>query len=209
MSFRDTWQRAESVEPIPGYKFSDPIPLEPKSGAAGGSLSAGTVDAGTPSLLPKGFLSALGGAPPKGDAVELGEVQAYRYKDLAPKGYPNQLTIYAVPSTAGVATVACSAGGSQAASFFEECERVASTLVVSGDAKTFALGVPEDYANGLNAAIGKLENDRKAAVAKLKSAKTPDAQASAARQAAAAYAAAIKSHPDDVPPQVGDADAAI
>jgi hypothetical protein len=209
MTFPDTWQRAESPEPIPGYKFSDPIPLEPTSGAAGGSLSAGTVDAGTPSLLPKEFLSALGGAPPKGDAVELGDLQAYRYRDLAPKGYPNQLTIYAIPSTAGVATVACSAGGAQAASFFEECERVASTVTLAGDAKPFDLGVPEDYANGLNGAIEKLQADRKAAVAKLKGAKTPDAQASAARQAAAAYAAAVKTHPKDVPPQVADADAAI
>ena len=209
MTFPDTWQRASSVEPIPGYKFSDPIPLEPKSGAAGGSLSAGTVDAGTPTLLPKGFLDALGGSPPKGDAVEIGDLQAYRYKDLAPKGYPNQLTIYAIPSTAGVATVACSAGGSQAASFFEECERVASTLTLSGDAKPYPLGVPDDYAKGLNGAIEKLQGDLKAATGKLKSAKTPDAQASAARQAAAAYGAAIKSHPKDVPPQVGDADAAI
>jgi hypothetical protein len=209
LTFPNTWQQGDSPAPIPGYKLANTIALEPKSGAAGGSLSAGTADVGTPSLLPPEFLSSIEGGAPKAAAVQLGELQAYRYADLKPEGYPNQLTIYAVPTTAGVATVACSGAGAQAESFMAECERVASTLTLSGDAEAFDLGVPEDYANGLNGALTRLQGQRKAALAKLKSADTPAGQASAARQAAAAYGAAVRSHPKSVPPQVADADAAI
>jgi hypothetical protein len=209
LTFPNTWQQGGGPAPIPGYKFENAISLEPKAGTAGGSLSAGTVNANTPTLLPEAFLSALGGAPPKADAVQLGDLQAYRYKDLQPKGYPNQLNIYAVPTTAGVVTVACSSAGAQAPTFENDCERVASTLTLSGDAKAFPLGVPKAYVDGLNAALEKLQTQRKAALSKLKSAKTPAAQASASRQAAAAYAGAIKSHPKSVPPQVAQADAKI
>jgi hypothetical protein len=90
-----------------------------------------------------------------------------------------------------------------------ECERVASTMTLSGDATAFDLGVPKEYATGLNSALTRLETQRKAALAKMRSADTPRAQAAAARQAAAAYAAAAKAHPDNVPPQVADADKAI
>jgi hypothetical protein len=85
---------------------------------------------------------------------------------------------------------------------------VASTVTLSG-AKPFDLGVPKDYANGLSAALKRLQAQRKAALARMKSAKTPRAQASAARQAAAAYAAAARSHPKVVPPQIAQTDAAI
>jgi hypothetical protein len=104
-----------------------------------------------------------------------------------------------------VATVTCSSPDD---AFIQECERVASTLTLSG-AEAYELGVPKDYADGLSAALDKLQSQRKSALDKLKSAKTPAAQASAARQAAAAYEGATKSHPKDVPPQVAEADAAI
>jgi hypothetical protein len=202
----DTWQRAQTTPKVPGYTLDDPIGLTPKSGGAGGgTFVAGMADAGNASLLPDGFLKALGGDAPKAEPVKLGDLQAYRYADLTPKGSDNPVTVYATPTTDGVATVACSAPD---AGFVDECERVASTLTLSG-AEAFELGVPKDYAGGLSSALTKLQSQRKAALAKLKSAKTPSAQASAAKQAAAAYAGAIKTHPKDVPPQVAEADAGI
>jgi hypothetical protein len=202
----DSWQRQSSPPPIPGYTFKEPIALAPKSGgSAAGSLTAGTVAASNAALLPAPFQKALGGNPPKPDAVKLGDLQAYRYRDVKPQGSGNAYTIYAAPTTAGVATIACSG---QSASFQQECERVASTLTLTG-AKSYPLGVPPDYAQGLNAALGKLTSGRNAALARMRAAKKPVAQAAAARQAAAAYGAAARSHPGSVPPQVGLADATI
>jgi hypothetical protein len=85
---------------------------------------------------------------------------------------------------------------------------VASTLTLTG-AKALQLGVPAAYADGLDAALTKLQSQRGAALTKMKAAKKPVAQAAAARQAAAAYGAAARTHPGTVPPQVGAADAAI
>jgi hypothetical protein len=207
LNFPDTWQRAASTKKIPGYTLKDEISLAPK-GRASGALVAGTASAGNPSLLPDGFVKSVVGSPPKPEAVKLGDLEAYKYADLQPKGAQESVTVYAVPTSAGVATVACAAPPANAKAFAGECERVASTLTVSG-AKTYDLGVPKEYADGLNAALGKLQTQRKAALAKLKSADTPAGQAKAARQASAAYATAASGLPKSVPPQVAKAHAAI
>ena len=203
----DTWQRAQTSVKVPGYSLDDQISLTPKSGAQGGTLAAGMAgNAGNSLLLPDAFVKAIGGGGnPSPEPVKLGDLQAYRYTDLQVKGSQNPVTVYATPTTDGVATVTCSSPDD---AFVQECERVASTLTLSG-AEAFELGVPQDYADGLSAALEKLESQRSAALDKLKDAKTPAAQASAARQAAAAYEGATKSHPKDVPPQVEEADRAI
>jgi hypothetical protein len=202
VTFPDTWQKVDSAPPIPGLAFKDPIAVVPKGGPAVGALTAGMVSGTDATLLPSSFKKTLSSPPPKGDPVKLGKLQAYRYAGLKPQSYPQQLTLYTVPTDAGVATIACSAAAAQAASFLPDCERAASTLTLSG-AQSFDLGVPKAYADAVNGAIGKLGASRKAALAKLKAAKTPAAQAAAARQASAAYGAAAKSLAGQtVPPQL-------
>jgi hypothetical protein len=191
LTFPDTWQKVDSAPPIPGLTFKDPISVAPKGGPAVGALTAGTVTASDASLLPASFKSQLSGGPPKGEPVQLGSLKAYRYTGLKPNNYPQELTLYTVPTDSGVAAVACSATAAQAASFLPECERAASTLTLSGT-KGVDLGVPAGYSKALSGAIGRLQSERAAALKKLKSAKSPAQQASAARQAAAAYAAAAK-----------------
>jgi hypothetical protein len=207
LTFPDTWQRSADAVKLPGYSLRNTITIGPKS-AGSGTLVAGTQAAGNPSLLPDGFVKASGGSPPKPEPVKLGKLEAYRYKDLKPKGSQNAVTVYAAPTSAGVATVACSAPAAQAQAFATDCERVASTLTING-AKAYPLGVPKAYTTSLNGALTKLQSQRKAALAKLKSAKTPGSQASAARAAAGAYGAAVKALPKTVPPQVAKAQAAI
>jgi hypothetical protein len=190
VTFPDTWQKA-SAPPIPGLTFKDPISVAPKGGPAVGALTAGMVSASDPSLLPVTFKKQLSGPPPKGEPVKLGSLEAYRYTGLKPNNYPQQVTVYSVPTDAGVATVACSAAAAQASTYLPECERAASTLTLSG-AKAIPLGVPPAYAKAVNDTIQRLQAERGAALKKLKAAKTPSAQATAARQVAAAYAAAAK-----------------
>jgi hypothetical protein len=209
ITFPDTWQRITSAPPIPGLTFKDPIAVAPKGGPAVGALTAGIVPGAGATLLPAAFTSALSSPPPKGEPVKLGQVQALRYTGLKPKAYPQELTVYAVPTDAGVATVACSAAAAQATAFLPECERAASTLTLSG-AQAFDLGIPKSYAAALSSAISNLQSARAGALSKLKAAKTPAAQAAAARQAAAAYAAAAKTLAGQkVPPQLAQANTAI
>ena len=191
ITFPDTWQRVSSVPPIPGLNLKDSVAVTPSGGPAVGSLTAGMATAADASLLPVTFKKQLSGPPPKGEPVRLGTVQAYRYAGLKPKNYPQQLTVYTVPTDAGVATVACSARAADAGAFLPQCESAASTLTLSG-AKPLDLGVPPSYAKAVNNTIGKLQTQRAAALKKLKAARTPAAQASAARQAAAAYAGAAR-----------------
>jgi hypothetical protein len=209
VTFPDTWQKQDSAPPIPGLTFKDPISVAPKGGPAVGVMTTGTTSASDPTLLPTSFKKQLTGGPPKGEPVQLGDLKAYRYTGLKPKNYPQDLTLYTVPTDSGVATVACSAATAQAQSFLPECERAASTLTLSGT-KATELGIPPSYVKAVNGAIKTMQSKRSAALKKLKSAKTPAAQASAARQASAAYAGAAKSIAgQNVPPQVSEINSAI
>jgi serine/threonine-protein kinase len=191
ITFPDTWERVESAPPIPGLTFKDPISVAPKGGPAVGALTAGITSASDPSLLPATFKKQLSGGEPKGEPVSLGDLEALRYTGLKPNNYPQQLTVYAVPTDSGVATVACSASPAEAANFLPACERAASTLTLSGT-EAVDLGIPQTYVKALNSSLQKLQSERTAALKKVKSAGSPAAQASALRQAAAAYAAAAK-----------------
>jgi serine/threonine-protein kinase len=209
ITFPDTWQRVPSAPPIPGLGVKSPISVVPKGGPAVGALTAGMVTASDPTLLPVTFKKQLSGPAPKGQPVALGNIQALRYTGLQPKNYPQQLTVYSVPTDSGVAIVACSARAADATSFLPQCEGAASTLTLSGT-KAIGLGVPPSYAKAVNGTIQRLQAARTAALSKLKAAKNPSGQANAARAAAAAYGSAAKtlaSQPGG--PQVDAANTAI
>jgi serine/threonine-protein kinase len=204
VTFPDTWQKQDSAPPIPGLAFKNPISVAPKGGPAVGVMTTGTTSASDPTLLPTSFKSQLSGGAPKGEPVQLGSLKAFRYTGLKPKNYPQELTLYTVPTDAGVATVACSAASAQAGSFLPECERAASTLTLSGT-KATSLGIPASYVTAVNGAVKSMQSKRSAALKHLKSAKTNGAQATAARQAAAAYAGAAKSIAGQKVPPSADA----
>src|SRR4051794_20398757 len=209
ITFPDTWERVESAPPIPGLAFKDPISVSPKGGPAVGALTAGMTSASDPSLLPVTFKKGLADKNPKGEPVSLGDLEALRYTGLKPNNYPQELTVYSVPTDSGVATVACSASAAQAASFLPECERAASTLTLSGT-EAVDLGIPASYTKALNKAMTRLQAERGAALKKAKSAGSTSAQASALRAAAAAYAAAAKTMAaQNGGPQVEGANTAI
>src|SRR4051794_18339711 len=159
VTFPDTWQKVDSAPPIPGLTFKDPIYVAPKGGPAVGVMTTGMVSASDPTLLPTTFKKQLTGPAPKGEPVQLGDLKAYRYTGLKPKNYPQDLTVYTVPTDAGVATVACSASAAQAQSFLPECERSASTLTLSGT-KATGLGIPASYVNSVNGAIKTMQSKR-------------------------------------------------
>jgi len=121
-----------------------------------------------------------------------------RYLYLQSRGAPNGVSVYVLPTSSGTATAACIAPASGAAAFTVTCERAVGSLRVKG--KVLPLGPNADFARRLTSATRKLDTARTNFGARLAGAKTPAAQASAARSLAGAYhsaaAAAAKAKPD-------------
>ena len=197
LGFPDDWERAGRAPTVPGIRFRSPIAVRPRAesergGPADAGLVAGLVTATGPSLLPATFLDRLDRAPPRGDPVRLGKLEAYRYDGLRPKGFDRALTLYVVPTTRGVATVACYAPRQQADSFLPACESVAANLtLVAG--RPYGLGPSREHASAVGRAIGELNSSMRAARDRLRRARTPDGQAQAALELSAAYARAARS----------------
>ena len=178
------WQRQAAPPRIPGFKVRDPVALAPPGGSGAG-LVAGRVQATAPVLLPAAFQRRLADPPQNDDTVALGQVQAYRYAGLAPRGFDGRMNVYAVPTSEGVATVACYAP-LDAQEFLAQCERVASTLRLTG-ARPIPLGPDRRYAARLDQAIGRLNAARAAGGRRLQGARTPAGQARTAAGLSAAY----------------------
>jgi serine/threonine-protein kinase len=190
LSFPNDWKRVAKEPKIPGLDFSEPIVLVSPD-AAGARLVAGGIDGSGPTLLPESFLRRLPKAPSRDDTVKLGRLEAYRYAGLVPKGAAGRVTVYAGQTTGGVAAVACVASPALVAEFGPECERVATTLELSG-AKPLPLGPSDDYAKAVSTAFKRLDTAAGAAAKRLRAADTPSAQAEAAGDLADAYTAAAR-----------------
>ncbi|MFI5003420.1 MAG: serine/threonine-protein kinase [Solirubrobacterales bacterium] len=192
LSFPAGWQQLASAPTIPGLTFSQPLALaqSPSTAAASASsqrLVAGEVGASGPSLLPAAFTATLNGALPRAKPVRLGALQAYRYSGLSVRGLTGSLTLYAVPTAGGVATVAClSSSGSAPA---VQCAQIAATLKLNGTT-AFGLGPSQGYATALKRTFGQLRSAVDASTVRLRAASSAAAQAAAATQLAAAYSAA-------------------
>ena len=190
LSFPAGWKRVTAEPGIRGLDFADPIVLAPAT-PPGARLVAGSVNAGGPTLLPPSFLRLLPDQPARDDAVRLGRLEAYRYKALQPRGQEQPLTLYTSPTTSGVATVACVPGGGEGAAFLADCERVAGSLELAG-AKPYPLGPSEQFARLLTRTFRSLDAASAAGSRRLRAARTPSAQASAAGDLSDAYASASR-----------------
>jgi serine/threonine kinase PknH len=189
LTFPDTWRRADSPPEVPGLTLEDPIALSEKGGSAKNVLAAGLTNATGPAMLPPGLLKRLSGEPPRDDAVKLGDLEAFRYKDLQPTGFDGRLTLYVSPTTQGVATVACTTSAGGGAKFLASCEEIATGLrLTNGDG--FALGPDEDFLTDLGDTISRLNAARKDGTTALRKAKKQAQQAKAAQALAADYASA-------------------
>jgi hypothetical protein len=190
--FPPSWKKISDLPQIPGMTFASPVALAPGGAAGGESVVVGQVKQGAanPTLLPGGFLEALGldaGEAPPRQSVRLADnkLQAYRYANLRPRGIDQPVTLFTVPTSAGVATVACVDPSA-------DCESIANTLKLNAGT-AFPVGPSKDYAAGLGKALGGLDKKVKAGRGALQKARTPKAQAAAAKDLAAAYKSASAS----------------
>jgi hypothetical protein len=195
------WDLAAKPAPVPGLTFTSPVTLS----TPGGTVTAGIVrDASGPTLLSRAFADRLEASTPPPDRVLLGDIEAYRYTDLAVKGAEGPVTLYAAPTAAGVATIACTPSSADK-TFATRCGNIAATLRLVG---TRALGFAPSrpFAQLLSTTFGQLKGAIEVAAPRLRAAKTPRAQAAAASDLARAYAtAATKLRTATVSPLVRDA----
>ena len=196
VSFPADWERASKTPRLPGVRFSDPMTLAPQ-GEAGQTLTTGMTTTAGATLLPRGLLRRLPDEP-KGEPVKLGDLEAYRYADLRPRGVDDELTIYVVPTTGDVALAACRSAPAAAADFVPDCEQIAATMELSG-VEPLPLGPSESFAGDLSNALEPLNNAIASDGEKLREANTPEAQAAAARSLSKAYGAAATSLSDAEP----------
>jgi hypothetical protein len=186
-----------SAPALPGLELADGAAYAPDGKDGGRAVAFGRATASDSTLLPAEFRGAAGlesGKVPERTPVKLGPdgLQAYRYEGLKPAGTDRQVTVYASPTSAGVATVACLAPPADAAAFKADCEAIANTLELTSG-KAFPVGPDAGYAKTLGATFAKLDKQvAKGRQALGKDKTTFRQQGAAARDIQVAYAAAAK-----------------
>jgi hypothetical protein len=188
LAFDDGWRPLATAPAVPGLSLSDPVALASTRRDEPGQVRAGIAGAAEgASLLPAAFLRLLDGDP-RAEIVRLGRYDALRYRDLPHRTAGARMTLYAVPTSRGVATVVCLAPlvGPGA---LARCEAVATSLRLRG-AEPQALGPTERYGAAVRRALTRLDRARATGRDALASARRPAGQADAARRLAAAHRAA-------------------
>jgi serine/threonine protein kinase len=177
--------------------FTRPAAAAPRGRANRPVVEFGLVRGGAAAnstLLPAALLASTGQGPdsaPHRTAVRLPSqgLQAWRYRDLQPVGTNLRLTLYTVPTSAGVATVVCALPPSLARSLAPQCDAIAGSLRLKR-ATPYPIGSSSSYASALNSTIGSLQQTSEAQKAGLESAQTLAGQAAAAQALARSYTAA-------------------
>ena len=105
-------------------------------------------------------------------------VEALLYGNLEPKGFKGELTVFATPTTQGVATSVCAGLGRFPETVAAQCDQIAATLRLIG-AQAFPIGPDKEYAKTLNQAISTLNEAREKRLEQAREAKEPAAQAAA------------------------------
>jgi hypothetical protein len=180
VSLPASWQRSLSSSELPDLKLAQVLPLE--SSLTAGELIIGTASSGGASLLPTDLLGALP-QPPRGEAVQLSAVSAYRYRGLRPEGTALVETIYAAPTTAGVLLGVCPLPARSSPESEVVCEHIMASLKLLS-ARFLPLGPQLAYTRELQTAITGLNRVSKQVGSVLKHTKTANALAMAAEQLA-------------------------
>jgi hypothetical protein len=120
------WTRSRDPSPIPGFGSVPHAMLVEELSKV--RLTAAVLPPASPTLLPAALLDRLESRPATPDWVRLGErLPAYFYRDLSVPDLPGRLAVFAVPTTEGIATVACLGVPSS----LEECAQVADSLTLT------------------------------------------------------------------------------
>jgi len=205
LEFPEPWQRLSRAPRVEG--LSGDLALAPGGDSGEGvALIAGQVRAQGAPLLSEAVRKRVGPLP-EPDPVRLGRLAALRYSDLPLDA--RRATIYAVPTTGGVATLACLAGPAAADDAVGTCQRIASTLRLTRS-RPYGLGPSPAFASLLQRTFSALNAGQARGREALRRAGTPYEQRVAAERLSALFDRATRSLASaQVSPAAGAADRAI
>ena len=184
------WRQQAGRAGISSLGISAPVNLTPglaQQGDAPGRLAAvaGISQAAGAKLLSATYREQLGEGTEK-TPVDLGSLEAYRYAGLeTASGDP--LTMYVVPTSIGVATLACRMPEEEDAGIGSRlCSRIASTLrLTSGEA--YPLGPSAAFAKAIRRQFKRLQRRQGKALQSMSKARRAEAQGTAADKLADVY----------------------
>jgi hypothetical protein len=184
-----TWSLAKDVSEIRGLPLDESMQLNPptRERGNGAALLVGFVREADDQLLAPGFSRRLT-TKPTAERVKVGRYQGYRYSGLVLRGTGQRLTLYAVPTTEGAATIAC-VGGAGEEAFLRRCEAVVTTLDLSR-VDVRPLAPDRAYITAVNDNFRVLNARRRAGRARLAGAKSAAVKAGEAERLAEVFAAA-------------------
>src|SRR4051794_21753956 len=170
------WSQGGTVA-IPGLAGGAVTVGGPKGGKV--VVGRGDASAANATLLADGLRKAAGSPLPAKQTVNLSAgVQAARY-DKLPIGHGQTATVFAIPTTKGVTTLACLADDAT-------CATIASSLRVTSG-KPFPVGPSSAYAQRVERSLAKLESSEKSAATALSHASRRQSQVAATKRLASAY----------------------
>jgi hypothetical protein len=207
LRYPSTWQLSASATVVPGMRFDAPLVL---SHGGRGRLTAGTdASAAGRTLLARSFRARVVGGLPHPATVRLGGIVAYRYTGVRVRGLSTPVSVYAAPTSAGVATIACWDPTGTDRTFQGDCTRIAATLRLIG-ARAYPLGPSPGYARLVSNIFGRLRASTRGPLATLAGTRSASTQAGAARQLAGAYGTAADALDGaTAPPMARDAQSAV
>jgi hypothetical protein len=182
------WKRSSPGD-VAGMGFTRrPIALADTTEPAGSLLLAGPVAATAPTFVPTSLSASLVGPLPKPDVVDLRGLRTLRYSGVRRRGAAGETTLYAAPTSGGVALISCGAmvTGTAAARFLTRCEDLAATLELQG-AQPVELLFSAEYGRVLTTVLDRLNAARDRVRPELEDRAT---QPAAARSLSLAYAEA-------------------
>jgi hypothetical protein len=153
------WRRVAGGPEIPGLPITHAVVLAPGGQASHAGLVAGQLAGGEAGPLPRSFVASLPRLPLTA-VVDLLEVQAYRYAQLAVPGFSQSLTLYAIPNPAGNETVLACYAGAAFSDQLRTCDQIVATVTLAGQAQSYDLTPEAAYARELSSSIAGLNGQR-------------------------------------------------
>ena len=178
------WTAARAPE-LAGLKFTNALAIAPTGRTRQGLVAGLVADATGPDLLPDALSRRLGATPPDGVPVDLGSMQALRYRRLRASGSDLAVTLYAAPTARGSFTIACyTPAASEAPETGDDCEAAATTVRLTSP-RPYDLAPDRGYATKLRPVLTRLDRERRALRMMLRAARRRATQAARARELAA------------------------
>jgi hypothetical protein len=188
------WREAEARSP--GIRLTDAAAVA----RDGQTITAGMQRFREPTLFPVSFRTRVRDVPlGPGELVRVAGLEAQVHRDVALRESGERVTVYAVPTSAGVATVECAAPRGERVA--PACDRAAATLELR---RGEPLGLRPDarYGEAVDKAVGQLQPLRRSLRLRLGKARTRAEQTQATADLARAFDRTARSIERIEPPAV-------